>query len=150
MNLDYKIDPRVFERLPELIRKHASPVIRAAALQIEDLAKDAAPVDTGALKASIYTVTAGGSSASGALAAAASLYTAEHGNEPPMDPVVPGDDDPLRAVVAVGVEYGKYVEFGAGTAPAQPFLNPAAATVAPGFQSRIAEAIRKAIEEASQ
>lgn len=40
--------------------------------------------------------------------------------------------------VAVGQEYGVYVEYGTATAPAQPFLRPAAEAVAPGFAAAVA------------
>lgn len=39
----------------------------------------------------------------------------------------------LSAVVAAGMEYAPYVEYGTSHGPAQPYLTPAADAVRPGF-----------------
>lgn len=53
---------------------------------------------------------------------------------------------PLVSQVAVGVEYGVYVEYGTHKASAQPYLNPAVEQVQPGFLA----AVGRAIEEAAK
>mgnify|MGYP000959193211 CR=1 FL=1 len=50
----------------------------------------------------------------------------------------------LQAEVAVGVEYGPYVELGTVHQSAQPFLTPAVEAQRQPFEQRIAEAIERA------
>jgi HK97 gp10 family phage protein len=79
---------------------------RAIAFRIEGRAKAKAPVDTGALRASIYTDCAG-------------QQSGEPGNAPLPKPK--GDD----AHVGPSMDYALYVEFGTRRAGAQPYLVPA-------------------------
>lgn len=115
-------------RLRAVIR-NAGPRARVAlgnvAFAVERLAKQKAPVDTGALRASIYTVMPGES------------------NEPPA---VGGDGErvglpavgrgELVAHVGPSVGYGIYQELGTRFSAAQPFLLPALRAVegeVPGY-----------------
>lgn len=103
--------------------KELSEMVRTAALKIEQQAKIAAPVDTGFLRNSIYTVT---NRESGRPAADASTQSIHKGANLGPEPTA-GDD--LTAIVAVGAEYGVYVELGTTRSPAQPYLLPAARKV---------------------
>lgn len=115
--------------------KDLSALVRTAALKIEQQAKIAAPVDTGFLRNSIYTVTNRESGRPAADAAAQSIRKgASLGPEPTAD-------DDLTAIVAVGAEYGIYVELGTVRAPAQPYLLPAARKVLGDLGSDLKEVI---------
>ncbi len=108
--------------------------VRKAAFDIEREAKQRAPVDTGFLRASIYTVTKGGSgfkvSPSGATGAAQRTL---------FSPVSLTDSH--EAIVAVGAQYGIYLEYGTRRSPAQPFMTPAVMKVKPKFEADIARAL---------
>lgn len=99
------------------VRTRLGQVIRKVALDAQAAAQAAAPVDTGLLKASIYTVTAGSSGDSTAGERGGSLF-------PPYQ--VQGA---FQAAVVVGATYGYWIEYGSasGTRPARPFLIPALA-----------------------
>ena len=77
----------------------AEKVLDVAARNIERIAKDLAPIDTGALKNSIHVI----------------------------------KERPLERIIADGVEYGIYQEFGTSRMGAQPFLVPAVERVRKGF-----------------
>lgn len=53
----------------------------------------------------------------------------------------------LQAEIAVGAEYGAYVEFGTENAPAQPYLTPAVLRVEPVFRAAVGQAVEKAARE---
>jgi len=110
--------------LAEQLKRRASEAVRAIAFDIQLDAQLNAPVDTGALKNSIYTVTSEGSD-----------YVDRTGDavvaNPEIEPLpeVTAEEagvDELTAIVAVGAEYGLYVEMGTSRTPAQPYLGPAA------------------------
>lgn len=48
----------------------------------------------------------------------------------------------LSAVVAVGMEYAPYVEYGTSRSAAQPYLTPAADAVRPGLEAAIQDALK--------
>ena len=107
------VDTRKLRAIIRNSGPNARTALRNVALAVETRAKALAPVSTGALRASIYTVI---------------------GNEPTPLPSVPGDaertalpqpDDKLVAHVGPSVEYGVYQEFGTRRMAAQPFLIPA-------------------------
>ena len=127
-------------RLPELkgdLRVKAGQAVRKAALDIEAEAKAHAPVDTGALKNSIYTASAGKSDYSAAASAAHSAN--------PKAQLFPdkGKAGTLRAVVAVGVSYGALIEFGGVKRAGTPFMYPAAQKVLPEFEKAIQQLLSK-------
>ena len=120
----------VYNHLPELaaeIEKVASQIVRKAAFDIQALAQTTAPVRTGFLKSSIYTVTKG-----------ESTYSTIEGSGPLL-PEVDQPSDDRTAYVAVGAEYGIYLEFGTSHMSAQPYLIPAAETVQPAFIAAMTE-----------
>lgn len=114
----------VFNRFPELegaIREAASKAVRKAAFDIQAAAQAQAPVLTGFLKSSIYTVTHNESG------------YGEIQGDGPLLPEVDKPPDDQTAYVAVGAEYGIYVELGTSKMAAQPYLLPAADFVRPAF-----------------
>ncbi|HLH22445.1 MAG TPA: HK97-gp10 family putative phage morphogenesis protein [Chloroflexota bacterium] len=109
------------------LHDRADEVIRKAAFDVEARAKQAAPIDTGALRNSIYTRTRKESGYGAARSAAQGAN-----GQARMLPEHERPDD-LAAVVAVGAEYGVYVELGTRRMGARPFLGPAAEAVRPAF-----------------
>lgn len=92
-------------------------------------------IDTGAARASIYAVTPGKSSYSQAISAAKSKRPKAKAF--PQETVGNDELNP-EGVVAVGVEYGSNIEYGAirthVSVPPRPFLEPAMRKVAPSFE----------------
>lgn len=108
-------------RIPALLkreRQEVDRIIREAAFEVEGLAKLAAPVDTGLLRASVYTVT---SRSSNRAEADANAQQIAPGVDLGMEPTA----QEMTAVVTVGAEYGIYVELGSEKMGARPYLGPA-------------------------
>lgn len=109
-----KLDTAVLDRLiaksPEMMDK----AVRATAFDVEGVAKQGAAVDTGAMRASIFTKTHQGSNMPAGVPGDAEL----------SDPT-PGTPPLMTAYVAPGVNYAYWVEFGTTRMSAQPFLTPA-------------------------
>ncbi len=133
----------VFDDLPivaERLHAAAAKLVKTAAFNVEARAKGNAAVDTGAMRAAIYTVTRDGSGYAGAAADAASVNPhAEMQSEEPQ----PAKD--TSAVVHAGMNYSVYVEYGTVHMAAQPFMAPAAAAEQPNLQ----QALRKLAAEMS-
>ena len=91
-------------------KSEVSKIVRAAAFQLQGLARVNAPVDTGALRASISV------------------------GHPLGGDLRPGD---LSAQIGPTVEYGAFVEFGTSRSGGQPYMTPAAEAVLPVFEQRI-------------
>jgi len=134
--LEIKLTQDRFDALRGQLREKAGQVVRKAAFDIQADAQTMAPVDTGALRNSIYTVTDRGSDYSTALSQAMSANP-DAAILPAISPEEASVDD-LTAIVAVGAEYGIYVEMGTSRQAAQPYLGPAA------------EGQRQAFEQAMQ
>lgn len=102
------IDTSGINRILRNLPGNRDKVVRRVALEVEARAKQKAPVDTGALRASIYTRT---------------------GNE--LSPGTQELPTPENGVAHVGpsVEYGLYQELGTSEMAAQPYLGPAVAEV---------------------
>lgn len=89
-----------------------------------------------------------------ALAAVAHLVEADAKSAAPVDTGALKNSIQTRRVrsleheVAVGVEYGAYVEFGTVRMGARPYLTPAVERQRAAFERIVGEAIRSAIEEA--
>lgn len=131
----------VFDDLP-LVAAHlhaaAVKIVKTAAFNIEGRAKSNAAVDTGAMRAAIYTVTRDSSGYAGAAAAATSVNPhAEMQSEEPR----PEKD--TTAVVHAGMDYSVYVEHGTGKMAAQPFMTPAAAAEQPNLQRALGALARQ-------
>jgi HK97 gp10 family phage protein len=129
-----KIDTEVLDRLikesPEMVDK----AVRATAFGVEADAKMLAAVDTGAMRASIFTVT----SKSNGFGAASSAASSKRPDAEINDPT-PGKPPLMTAYVAPGVNYAYYVEFGTGKMAAQPFMTPAVEKADDNFSKNIQE-----------
>ncbi len=95
------------------LKAELAKAVRETALAIEAGAKAKAPVDTGALRASIQADTS-------------------------------QTETTLEAMVAVGQDYGPYVEMGTIKSAAQPFLTPAVEEQRQPFETRLQNAIERA------
>jgi len=102
-------------------RTRVGQIVRKAALDAQAAAQQSAPVDTGALRASIYTVTPG-ASGYGQSVAAVSAQVKQPPSEQFPEYQVSGA---FRAAVVAGIGYGYLIEFGTTRSAAQPFLTPA-------------------------
>lgn len=157
------------DRMGELIermKERAGQAVRTTARNIQIDAQSNAPVDTGALKNSIYVVTSEGSDYAEAKEAArqavrgektsdeAGISAAEAFERQAAEisrgidalqlkilPEVEAPQDDLTAIVAVGAEYGIYVEMGTSRQAAQPYLGPAAE----GQRQAFEQAMRKVL-----
>lgn len=106
--MDVSVNLSGLERLIRAAPAAADRGIRKLAFATQRRAQDRAPVDTGALKSSIYTVTSRGSGMAKALAEARARRPGAKAAEN-----APTEARPMEAWVACGVEYGMYVEYGA-------------------------------------
>ncbi|MCW5936726.1 MAG: hypothetical protein KIT11_05410 [Fimbriimonadaceae bacterium] len=137
------------------VRKGLDGAVRALASECQARAIDnigaypeaRRPIDTGAMQASIYVETADSSERQEALARAAEQYaTASRAEAPPEGAASPRPAD-LEAKVAVGVEYGVYVEQGTPKMAARPFLEPALASLEAETERVVKEAVAEALRE---
>ena len=126
----------IYDLLPEIVTqldRAVDAAVRKAAFDIQRGAQQRAPVDTGFLKNSIYTVTENKSGYDQAY-----LKADSKNPEGEMLPeVAPAGKH--EAYVAVGASYGVYVEFGSVHHSAQPYLTPAAEYEWPAFQAALAK-----------
>lgn len=128
-SLGYLILYNLIPEIGEKLEVAASQILRKAAFDCEAAAKGNAPVDTGYMRDSIYTRTNTSSS------------YGRVGEPPPGAELLPEVEKPDRgtAIVAVGANYGIFVEFGTSKMAAQPYLIPAAEAVGPSFVAAMAE-----------
>lgn len=127
-------------RLDRLIRQLPSAVednIRAIAFAIEAKAKAKAPVDTGALRASIYTRTNRQDGFAQASSAARGR-NADAALQPLPEP------EPLTAVIGPSVSYAIDVELGTARRAATPYLTPAVREVGNDLARRLGQAVEDA------
>jgi hypothetical protein len=135
ITIDIKLTDDRLKNIADEVRSKASALVRRTAFAVEREAKVNAPVDTGFLRNSIYTVTDRGNGYDRALASATRLGAKRHAGERRssltgewrsteglmLDAVeeadLPGD---LTAIVAVGAKYGIHVEY-----LHKPFFTPA-------------------------
>jgi HK97 gp10 family phage protein len=123
MTVTFHLDMSKLIEIIGALPERADKVVRKTAFEVEAAAKVLAPVDTGALKNSIYTVTSKSDGFSAAMGAADELR--------PGSVAGPIPEDPERGQAFVGpcVNYGIYVELGTHKMAAQPYLYPALAQV---------------------
>ncbi|MCA1596068.1 MAG: hypothetical protein LC772_06555 [Chloroflexi bacterium] len=117
-------------------------IVRKTCFDIEGVAKQNAAVDTGAMRASIYSVVEGQDGSGDADAAALAAN--------PKAELLPKPDltvDTMNGFVAVGASYAGYIEYGTTRAPAQPFLSPAVDQVRPSFEAAASQ-LRQAVSSA--
>lgn len=116
-----------FNHLPQIseqLARAASQIVRKAAFDIQARAASTAPVDTGLLRSSIYVETSDSSSYGRGVT----------GDKGDMLPEVSPPQDDQTAIVAVGANYGLYVEMGTRHSPAQPYLVPAVMAIKESFE----------------
>lgn len=94
---------RFVKDLPEAV----DAGVRKAAFAVQRKAQDRVPVDTGALKASIFAVTSKSHGGPAAVSAAKARRKGAQAAEG-----IPPKARPMSAYVVCGVEYGMYIEYG--------------------------------------
>lgn len=122
--------------LPDLdaaMHKLAAAAVAKAAFAIEAEAKAHAPVDTGALKASISAITAGEDHSG------VNYIVAQAFNPGATLADAPQVESDLEAIVAVPMSYAAYLEYGTAHMPARPFLTPAVEAIQPELEQALAE-----------
>lgn len=127
-----------FPRIAGRLKTELQQAIDETARLVVTLARAAAPVDTGALRASIHYVSLKRNTYHGAVATAQS-----HRPGVQIFPEVRPQGD-LEAVVAVGVNYGIFLEFGTRRARAQPYFFSAFYSARVFFERRTIAAIERA------
>lgn len=123
-----------FAALADKLHDAAKAVVKNAAFNVEHRAKERAPVDTGFLRASLYTVTGESSGYANAAADAASQNA-----KATMQSEEPSPDKDTTAVVHAGANYAAAVEYGSAHGPAQPFLVPAVEDERPDWEHALAK-----------
>lgn len=130
-----KVDTSGLKRVAEQLEPQARKVIAKAAFDVESRAKRRAPVDTGALRASIYTSVGGGRSSYSvtktiAKGLGATAFTDEEKAEG------------LSANIGASVEYAIFNEMGSRKMGAHPFLIPALEEVRKSFEDAWKELVK--------
>lgn len=142
----------IAEKLPDILGK----VVRKTAFDIQAKAQTMAPVATGFLRNSIYTVTDEKSTYGRGVSVAKAPKAGKKGyvsrgqlksfvkrranqrqQEAMLLAEVAGPDGPTTAYVAVGAQYGVYVEFGTTHMPARPYFYPAVESARYGFDEAL-------------
>lgn len=129
--VECEVDTSRLNQILEHLPGNTDQAIRAVAFAIEGKAKMKAPVDTSALRNSIYTRTDKGSFSDGKRIA--------NLPEVPGDPVrveLPRPND-STAHVGPSVEYAIWVEFGTDRMSAQPYLGPATNSAADELEAQM-------------
>ena len=137
------IDVTGLDDLANRLESELAKAVAASAFLIESHAKLAAPVDTGALRASIYTSTWNGSQWSGAAASASALRS---GVTILADIGKPSSN--LEAIVAVGVHYAAHVEYGTWRMSGRFYLRNAAMANLQQIRQLFVQAMQKATRDA--
>ncbi len=150
----------IADALPQVLGQ----VVRKTAFDVQAGAVRRAPVDTGFLRASIYTVTSEGSTygeghvkparitktarkkAASSLSGLTSSFSTPYGYY--LLPSVQAPENEQTAYVAVGAEYGIYLEFGTRYMPAKPYFYPAVEHARAGFESALSRIEAKLAEAA--
>lgn len=129
------LDTRVLDAIVRNLGGNVADAVAKAAFAIEARAKVRAPVDTGALRASIYTSLAGGGRSSDAMADARS-------RNPDVETTpLPVPRDKHTAYVGPSVEYATALEFGSAGRAAQPYLIPAVRETEAEFRKLLGKAV---------
>lgn len=114
------LNTKVLDGILKNTDRNVAEAVAKVAFTVEANAKILAPVDTGALRASIYTSLAHGGNGSQAMTEARTRNP--DANVLPL----PEPQDDHTAYVGPSVEYGLGVEIGTRRRPATPYLLPAA------------------------
>ena len=114
------LDTRLLDELIEHSENMVDQAIRATAFEVAAIATSLAAVDTGAMRASIFVRTSDSNGFDQAKMEAEAMNPGSSAH----DPTPTGSIKKGTAMIAPGMEYSAFVEFGLGQ-PAQPFLTPA-------------------------
>ena len=162
MQVTTKLNLGPINKLKGNLPRELAKAVAATAFTIQRDAQRRAPVDTGTLKNSIYTVLHGSSGREEALANAEAAWpgpgkkgTTHNPEKEPM-PILPSPAAPVpittepalgafHAVVAVGVEYGQYVNYGTGRMAAKPFMTEAANANRNTLSKAVDAALKRAV-----
>ncbi len=143
LTLSTKVLHNNLGRVTGSVKERAAQVVRKTALDVEADAKLRAAVDTGAMRASIYTVAEG----HGGAGQAGEDASAADPKAELFEPVEPDAAHALLALVVVGVRYGLWVERGTARQAPQPFLQPAAAAHAEDYEAAMRQAVAQAAQD---
>ena len=134
--IDFTVNTSVLDAILRNLNSNVAQAVAKTAFNVETLAKLKAPVDTGALRASIYT------SLKGAVNFA--LVDAEvHSRRPEaITGPLPRPMDTNTAYVGPSVSYGAVVELGGSTHGGRPYLQPAVRESEHFFREAIAAAVK--------
>lgn len=127
--INIRLDTGELDRIAEKLQRSVKEVLVSLAFDIEAAAKQNAPVDTGALRSSIYTVTQDSDNYTQASGEAMGKAWTQGGRISEVERL-PAPSGKAVAVVGASVEYAGYVELGTSKMDAQPYLIPAAEAVA--------------------
>ena len=159
LTCDVELTDDRLRNLPRALWGRGQRLVDRTAFAVEREAKLRAPVDTGFLRNSIYTVTTSTSGYDEALRVAERLEARRHAGqrrdragrwvdvagEMLEETRGPGF---LAAIVAVGAEYGVWVEYGTARQAAQPYLEPAIEAVRASWERGLAELFARAVGDA--
>lgn len=135
-NVTTQIDTKKLDAILKHLGGNTTDAVAKAAFTIEGKAKLRAPVDTGALRASIYVSMKRTDNASRAMSAArARRPQAEIGPLP-----VPRDDH--TAYIGPSVSYGQAIELGSVRRSGTPFLQPAVRETEDEFRKLLGKAVK--------
>lgn len=129
------LDTRVLDKMIKQTGGNVAEAVAKTALSVEARAKVKAPVDTGALRSSIYTSLKGGGRYNAARAEALARRPGVIVGELPR----PQDDH--TAYVGPSVEYGAAVELGSTRRAGTPYLLPAVRETEREFRENLGKAV---------
>ncbi len=131
-----KVNTGPLDRMIKNLSSNVDDAVARLAFQVEGEAKIRAPVDTGALRASIYTSIQGHGNGRTAMNAAMS-------KRPDAGVVaLPTPRDSHTAHVGPSVEYAGVVELGSSRRPGTPYLQPAMRTVELSAKRAFGDAVK--------
>ena len=130
--MTFTLDTRELDRIVSQSKFNAQQVVTRLALQVEQRAKMLAPVDTGALRASIYTNTPGNNGFRGSIIRV--VKRGERATEREAEEL-PMPDGDIGAVVGSPMSYAAYVELGTSRMGARPYLTPSVETILSQFNA---------------
>ena len=134
-----EVNVKALRDLEKRLQDGLADAVSKAAFKIQADAQAMAPVDTGALRASIFTITYRTNGKAGALAQARALNPdAREARFTDLPESV------FEAFVVVGVEYGIYQELGAGGRPGKFYVTQSGARNRDWFMNEVRNAMRGA------
>jgi len=132
-----EVNVKALRDLEQSIQERLEAAVTKAAFKIQADAQAMAPVDTGALRASIFTVTHKRNAKPGAVAQMRALNP-----EAKEARFTDLPQSPFEAYVVVGVEYGIYQELGAGGRPGRFYVTQSGARNRDWFVNEVRSALR--------